>query len=343
MNSQPPGPHEGRISVRASAGVQGESSMDFGTLVWVEGTQMLVRVDSELNVGESVAVRVDLSPAPGTALLEAQVVRKLLSAAGEGRAYLIRQRRVAAPDEVRWQAFLLAKQSGGTLSDFSDVHDSGTALQPSYGPRSGISSAARPASAFTGAHGLNAAGDIQTGRAAMRDALRAAIVRPARPLTAADPTPGAIPASGSARAAWASEHAPPVPTPSRLATPSPRPMEPKPTDLPKEGSLRLPETPAEPAWLASNVGGVNYLEVKWTTPEGFNVGASGMLATGVLSLVSDGRSLPKFPPIHMLLRHQTLALQCPATPVTVHPTSVTYSLQLSPSQLSELRRAARIE
>lgn len=339
MNSRAPAPPEDRISVRASAGVQGELSINFGTLVWVQGAQLLVRVDSELAVGEAVSVRVDLSPAPGTALLEAQVLRKLASAAGEGSAYLLRQRRVSATDEVRWQAFLVVKQNGGTLSDFSGVRDSSAVLQPSYGPGGGFGSVSRPASAFSGAHVLDGTSQIQTGRAAMRDALRAAVARPARPSAGAAPSPGALPAAGSARAAWATEHAPPVPTPSRLT--SPRPLEPKPSDPASEGSLRLPETPAEPTWLASNVGGVSYIEVKWTDAKAFSAASTQLINSGVLSLVSEGRALPKFPPVHMLLRHQTLALQCPATPVTVHPTSVTYSLQLGPSHLAELRAANR--
>ncbi len=89
MNSQPPspsGPAEGRIHVKASTGVQGNGALNFGKLIWVDGPKLYLQVDSELRMGDALMLRVDLSPAPGTALLEAEVMRALPAAAGAAQA-----------------------------------------------------------------------------------------------------------------------------------------------------------------------------------------------------------------------------------------------------------------
>lgn len=381
MHSQPPspsGPAEGRITVKASTGVQGNGALNFGKLVWVDGPRLYLQVDSELRMGDALMLRVDLSPAPGTALLEGEVMRALPAAAGEAQAYLVRLRSVSPADAGPWQRFLQAKQSGGTLSNLSDVRDSGQALQPSYGSRGGIGGSTQPpppfsgrASTFSAAGTHSSANPAGTGRSAMRDALKAAMNRPSEapaPLSGA-PHGGVAPASlpplsaaaavaasgsgagspstsgrpHSASADWARTYAPAPPTPPpAVVTPQALPpRRPLPTGL----SVPPPAHPSpmveDPTWLATNIAGRFYVEVKWSSADTFSHDVHTQLMANVLTLVSDGRALPAAPPVHLVLRHGTLAVQCAATPMRVQPLAVTYRLELDPSHLAELRRSAR--
>lgn len=377
MHSQPPspsGPAEGRITVKASTGVQGNGALNFGKLVWVDGPRLYLQVDSELRMGDALMLRVDLSPAPGTALLEGEVMRALPAAAGEAQAYLVRLRSVSPADAGPWKRFLQAKQSGGTLSNLSDVHDSGQALQPSYGSRGGIGSTTQPPSPFSGrastfssAGTHSSTGPAGTGRSAMRDALKAAMNRPSEapaplsglppnavgpaslpPLSAAaastaSSTPSTSGRSHSASADWARTNAPPPPTPppAVVTPPTLPPRRPVPTGMP----VAPPSHPApigeDPTWLATNIAGRFYVEVKWLSADTFSHDVHTQLLANVLTLVSDGRALPAVPPVHLVLRHGALAVQCGASPTRVQPLAVTYKLELDASHLAELRRSAR--
>lgn len=82
----------------------------------------------DLQKGDAVDVRFELSPVPGTALVSGMVSRRLLIAHGELPRYLIELVNVAEDDRERCGTWLEAARVGGTLSPFSgvsDVHDAG--------------------------------------------------------------------------------------------------------------------------------------------------------------------------------------------------------------------------
>jgi hypothetical protein len=319
-----------RINLRTSTGVQSATTVNFGTLVWIAGNRMCLRVDSALRPLEAVSLRVDLSPTPGTALLEATVMRALAGAPGDPETYLLRLDRIAPVDEPSWRRFLTARQAGGTLSDLSDVRGS-NALATGYHSGSTSTPPARATSAIGGL-GVGAPGDTtsgiggNSGRLAMREALRSAIQRSSSTSgSTRAPVPVPAPPPGSA----------PVPTPIA------RPEAPRPAAAPRSD---LPGRAMEPeglAWVASNLAGRQYLEVRWLTPAAFAFDLHTQLAANSLTLQTDGRALPTTPPIFLVLRRQALVVQTEATPLSVSPTSVSYALTLTPAQLADLRAAVR--
>ena len=170
--------------------MQGGGSLNFGKLVWLEGARLHVQVDCSLKPMDPVVLKVDLQPVPGNAMLHGTVMRALPTAQGEPTAYLVRLDSVASDDQVRWHQFLKVKRSGGTLSDLSDVHDGSGAMKATYSSvaererraalermgggvkhPSGVGGGATPSSAATWSSSSLSEGG---GRAAMRDALKAA-------------------------------------------------------------------------------------------------------------------------------------------------------------------------
>lgn len=329
-----PEPGAARIYVRASSGVQSREGMNFGRLVWVEGVRLHLQVDVNLRPLEPVTLRVDLSPAPGTALVSAEVMRVLAGTATEPQAYLLRVTEIATDDRLRWRQFLTAKSKGGTLSDLSDVRDSTGALRSSYtataereraaavARMSGASSSPPlPRSQASSTFSSTSSGP-NNNRAAMRDALRSAMSGAPRPPDPA-PTPGAAPGRSVAPAASVAPARPRVEAPPSVA----------------------PGTPArvddDPTWLASPTPGRTYLQVTWRSEQAFSYDVHSQLASGVLTLSSDGRPLPSTGAITALLRYESLVVQAPASAIRVLPLSATYRLELSPGQLVDLRRMAR--
>jgi hypothetical protein len=311
-----------RINLRASTGVQGASGMNFGTLLWIAGNRIHLRVDSTLVPMEVVSLRVDLSPAVGTALLECTAMRVLPVAPGDPTAYLLRLDRVSPVDLPGWERFLRAKQTGGTLSDLSDVRSGSTsALRTGYAPSSsarrdsgipGLGSA--PPSSYGSTPGSGAGPGPN--RLAMRDALRSAIQKTnSTSGVASQPAPVAAGALGAQRP---------------LPLPTPRPALPG-ASVPDEGL----------SWVASNLGGRQYLEVRWHSGAAFSFDVHSQLTANALTLTSDGRALPTTPPIHAVLRFETLVVQTTATPTKQAAATVTYQLGLDEGQRATLRSRAR--
>ena len=89
------------------------------------------------------------------------------------------------------------------------------------------------------------------------------------------------------------------------------------------------------------MAGRSYVEVRWLDPEALSYDVHTQLAGGALTLHAGGRRLPSLPPIHMLLRHDPVFIQCEASPVDMKATSATYRLNLNGSQVAELRKFAR--
>lgn len=302
------------ITLKASVGVQSSTGMNFGTLVWLAGVRIHLRVDSDLLPMERISLRVDLSPVAGTALLDATVARVLPTAAGETSAYLLRLNDVASVDRPAWERFLRMKQTGGTLNDLSDVRSGGQVLATGYHSSSSVSrghsSSGLPGtqSSTSGVDGGGAS------RLAMRDALRSAIQRSSNNPTAAPAPRPSPPAVGL-----------PVPTPTAAAA------------LPGK-----PPPQATLSWVASNLGGRHYLEVCWVDAGAFQDDVQRQLLANVLTLTSDGRTLPVTPPIFMVLRFEGMVTQTSATPARQSPVEVTYQLGLDNSQRATLRSAARL-
>lgn len=354
-----------RVVMRASVAVQGNGVLNFGKLVWIEGSMVYVEVDSELKSGDRATLRVDLSPAPGTVLMDGEVARPISSAPGQPNAYLVKLISVSAADSARWQQFLVAKSGGIAVSDRAIVDDSATPSNISQGSMGSMGSdgrglfgsvpGARSVSSLPSAGGSAAAG----ARAVMRDALKSAIIRPPESpvppigtspqMPAAGPSeasssrtvPSAKSTSGSASADWGRTHAPPKPTPPPEVVSPPRlpPRAPQRSGLNQAPSTVGPPG-GDPSWMASNVAGRCYVEIKWRSEETFHSDVHMQLTSNVITLLGDGRPLPTSPPIHFVLRYGTLAVQTPATPIRILPLAVTYRLELDSSHLAELRRHA---
>lgn len=200
-----------RVVVRATITARTANGMSTGTLLWVQGARLLTQLDAVVEEGAEIDVKVDLSPVPGTALIRAVVGKCLPSTGREMPRYVLLVREVAEDDRGRWTTWLAARLSGGTLSNVSDIRD-GTARVaagaererraaverldrlsganrsvPPGGTRSGGPAGPAPGSATadsgrsvtTGSNPLTNS-DIHavgSGRAAMREALKAAIKR----------------------------------------------------------------------------------------------------------------------------------------------------------------------
>lgn len=389
-----PGPAAERITVRASTGVQGGGSLNFGKLVWLEGARLHVQVDCSLKPMDPVVLKVDLQPVPGNAMLHGTVMRALPTAQGEPTAYLVRLDSVASDDQVRWHQFLKVKRSGGTLSDLSDVHDGSGAMKATYSSvaererraalermgggvkhPSGVGGGATPSSAATWSSSSLSEGG---GRAAMRDALKAALTRGSeapRPAAASPaPSPNVPPAPPAAPATRYVSHANPESmggnprsTASTWSQASARPGTPIPTGIPSTSAhVPAPQGPAplrsggfggppappppaspgtvvtdDPTWVASNLGGTTYVKVDWRTPEAFSFDVHTQLSAGVLTLNSDGRPLPQTGAIYFVLNHQGILVQAKGTVSEHRGFSATYRVELDASHIAELRRGAR--
>lgn len=113
-----------RYPVSAAASAKVDGLLIFGTLKAVQGERLQVELGADLEVGAALELRIELTPAPGTALLTGVVTRALLVAPGETQRYLIRVTDVAVGDQERCADFLTAvRNGGGTLSTFSGVSD----------------------------------------------------------------------------------------------------------------------------------------------------------------------------------------------------------------------------
>lgn len=328
---------------------------------------MFVEVDSAMRSGDRATLRVDLSPAPGTVLMDGEVARPISSAPGQPNAYLIKLLSVSAADSARWAQFLAARSGTTAVSDRAVIEDSPTPSNKSQGSMGSMGNSgsrglfdsvpgARSVSSLPSAGNAAAAAGA---RAVMRDALKSAMTRAPEDRSGAPgaaptmpapgpvdsppgrPNPAAKSSSGSASAEWARTYAPPKPTPPPevVSPPRPPPRAPQPTSLSQAPSAVGPPG-GDPSWMASNVAGRCYVEIKWRSEETFHSDVHMQLTSNVITLLGDGRPLPTTPPIHFVLRYGTLAVQTPATPIRILPLAVTYRLELDSSHLAELRRHA---
>lgn len=112
-----------RVACSAAVAVGARGNMAFGTVRGVAGDRLVVEVDCDLAPEEVVELKIDLTPAPGTALVHGTVIRPLLVADGEAARYVVRADRVASDDVARCADWLEAIRLGGTMSTFSGVED----------------------------------------------------------------------------------------------------------------------------------------------------------------------------------------------------------------------------
>ncbi len=119
-----------RVACSAAVAVGARGTMAFGTIRGVAGDRVVVEVAADLAAGEAVELKIDLSPAPGTALARGTVLRSLLVADGEAARYSVRVDSVADADVARCADWLEAIRLGGTMSTFSGI-DEGTSSRDS--------------------------------------------------------------------------------------------------------------------------------------------------------------------------------------------------------------------
>lgn len=377
-SSSVPGAAE-RIDVRVSAAVRTDSGVSFGTLRWVAGEQVLIEVDTDMHLGASVEIRVDLSPTPGTALVRCTVMRQLATAPGESSRYVLRNVDMPAEDRSRWLAWLRALRHGGTLSDFGMLSTGSepiagaqaqarasevrAALDGMNARRMGQGSASNPVSGarsdpFGNRSDVKEAG---AGRAAMREALRKALsaqvpggARPAAssapastPSTAPTSTPpvSVQPASRGPTPPVAPPRVSPLSTPPRTGGPSVAPTSapyaPAPTKPAPTLTTSREVTSSDPTFSVSAASGATYLEVKWISGDQFGYDVHSQLTRGILHLPASTGRLPERGDVTLLLRHGGLFLQCRAYVVESGSFGVTLRVSLSTGDIETLRHAAR--
>jgi hypothetical protein len=314
----------------------------------VAGDELYVRVYSVLTIDEAVSLRVDLSPVPGTALLNTTVRRVIADDRGAREGYVLRVREVSAVDAAGWERLLRYRSGETKLADIASP--SGSFSQPG-------------AKASGSLNGSAAGGDLADAarrRLGMRDALKAAPDNANRRAAEegsvkkrtreqeliARPSPGAsMPTAPATVPAPAAPHLRPVaPPPARAAAPPPAappraaaPPEPPPRRAP---APTLGGGTAELRWSCMTAGGRTYLEVVWLHEAAFATAVRTQLAANVLSLPIEGGDPPRVPPITLVLRFGTTVLQTTATPVHLEPHRVSYRLSLDGAQFAELRRVA---
>ncbi len=338
-----------RLTVRVSMGVQSKEGMNFGKLVWLEGTRLYVQVDATFLPLDLVTMRADLSPSPGTALMEGEVMRVLPGTPSEPQGYLIRLKKVHEGDEARWQQFLRLKQSGGTLRELSDVRDSTGALASTYSDiteRERQAARDRMRGAGTSTWSSSQLVEGGGGRAAMRDALRAAMKGEPAPNLGPAAAGGPVPTvrsvgSGSHGGAAPSARSFPPSLASVSATRSVAPPGVPGVQSPRTIAPGVPVAGEDPGWILSAIAGRSYLQVTWKGAEVFTHDANTQLVSGLLTLNSDGRALPSAPPIHVVLRYESLIVQCTGTVIRAMPLLATYRLDLSAAQIVDIRRTAK--
>ncbi len=390
-----------RLVVRSTVTVRSQSGMGAGSLLWIQGARVLVEVDHELFEGSQIDVKVDLSPVPGTALLTARVARSAPAATREMARYLLELIEVAKDDRQRWGTWLAAKVSGGTLSNLSDVKERGAGLDGGYvqqaererraaverlsrgtgsvsggsGPRSTPSGSPPTPSVASGGGTAPRSGsdswtnsdirEVGSGRAAMREALKAAIKRtfddtpvPEFEGLRTTPTgttfshrvtipPSQKPLMEGMRPARR-DSLPPEPMPARAVPNATLPPIRTPVlQTAKPVATRLqPATPTDAQlddrrWTLSEFRGNSYLDVVWHSDDAFAFDAFGQVLACALTLYTREKPLPSRPPIFMVLRHATMVVQCEAA-VLEHATDrATYRLQLNAGQIAEIRRCAK--
>ncbi|MBM4369935.1 MAG: hypothetical protein FJ102_27245, partial [Deltaproteobacteria bacterium] len=97
----------------------------------------------------------------------------------------------------------------------------------------------------------------------------------------------------------------------------------------------------DPKWTLSEFRGNSYLDVYWQSDDAFSFDAFGQVLACALTLYARDQPLPSRPPIFMVLRHATMVVQCEAAVLEHASDRATYRLQLSPGQIAEIRRCAK--
>ncbi len=387
-----------RLVVRSSITVRSPSGMGCGSLLWIQGVRMLAEVDHELFEGSQIELKVDLSPVPGTALLTARVARGAPAAAREMPRYLLELLDIAKDDRQRWGTWLAAKVAGGTLSNLSDVKERGTGLDGGYAPQAererraaverlsrgttsggpsprSTPSGSPPTPSVASGGGPPRSGsdswtnsdirEVGSGRAAMREALKAAIKRtfddtpvPEFEGLRTTPTgttfthrvtipPSQKPLMEGTRPARRDSLPPEPPPPRAVPNATLPPIRTPVLHPPKPASTRLAAASPtdaqldDPKWTLSEFRGNSYLDVFWQSEDAFSFDAFGQVLACALTLYTRDKPLPDRPPIFMVLRHGTMVVQCEAAVLEHGLDRATYRLQLNPGQIAEIRRCAK--
>jgi hypothetical protein len=369
------------VHVRSSAAVRVPAGLIFGTLHWVEPAALMIEVDAEISVGETVDVRIDLSPHGGTALLEGCCRRVVPTAAGEVGRFVLGIQRMSEDDRRRFTTWLRQTSAGGTLSDFSllsvaSYADHGTmrqvapseqrqAMQRIDEKLARSDPGARPArDPFSGAS--SSLTENQAARAGLRNALRRAIAGESRAAGAPPPRPTEAGRPGSS--------VPPGSPPRTSVPPGPPPRtgtSVPPGSPPRLGTSVPPGPPPRPTPAAASGPGLAAALPGGTSAQALATAAANDRRV-VVSRIRDvvyievawtsaeafrfdwhqhlslGRvelraagDYPSLPPVTGVLRFGSLILQIPMVPVQSHPGRARFNVEFSPGQVEELKRAAR--
>ena len=245
-----------RVDFYTTASVRCASGYHFGHGRCFQGDRLLLELDTSLESGERVEVRLTLTDARVTALLHARVVRALVTTQDDTPRWSLSVESVAEADRAALDAWLANQKAGGTWSRFDLLSTEGP-LGSGIGAsntdvRSALARMARRTASDI--HDSQIAGtrsdlDPDTShRSAMRDALRRAVT-----------APGTAPTStglGAPRPPSAPSPLPVPPPPGAAALPPPPAMRvpPGPPPAPVVGTVPT-GLPAPPRGVAG-LGGV---------------------------------------------------------------------------------------
>ena len=240
-----------RVDTRATVRVRHRRGMAFGEARWITGPRLLVVVHTELEVGETIEVSLDLETY-GTALLRGAVSRQVAIAASETPRYILIIQEMAEADAPRFGSWLTQQRSGGVVADTSTITSlSGFTSRSGHATeierQNALARIARRGHGQGNSDPFGLRTDSTPGpdrRSAMRDALREASSK-SGPAARRAETPSAPRRDGAEPSSFGPEPSPSIREDARAAGRGTRAVGAEGEDEPKPRGSGVPVPPAE--------------------------------------------------------------------------------------------------
>ncbi len=348
---------EERVKLDTTAAIRAPQGFFFGKGMALHGDRLLVEVDASLEPGDAVEVRLTLAPTDSTALLDAQVVRALVTGAGETPRYAVHVVGVRAVDRPMLDAWVTNQRVGGTFSRFDLLSQAGHDTMRGNTPEEVRAALARVAQrpgtvpANPSTRTLSGLSEGGPGRDAMRDALRRAVLADAAQPVPTPPTtsaPRPPPARPAAPPPFGAPPPPPRP-PLHPAPPRPGPSLAPPglagVRAPAASAAAVPSTMGgaavlEPAWSAFSAAGTTWIEARWSSRLAFLQAVEALFRESTVRLHAASVDPPTAGALKFILRFDTLVVEADAQVRAQSNASVVYSLVLGSAAAETLRRHA---
>lgn len=138
-----------RVRANAAVAIRSEEGMQFGVLRVLEGDRAVIELPTELPLGASAWMRVELGVLLGSCLWQVTAGRLLPTASDEQPRQLVLLVEPAEEDRERWMHWRRSLIDGGTFTDFSGITESQAWAPGTASPREqtmGALRAVRPGS-----------------------------------------------------------------------------------------------------------------------------------------------------------------------------------------------------